>query len=169
MRVGEGKTMTTTLYRHTQAGTLMRAILGAVALIAFGALVFFSLRFNPVGLGMSSVMLVVFSVSLLLFHSLTVTVSDEALELRFGVGLIRKSYAMSDVVSCNIVKNSVIQGWGIHWCGKDGWVYNVSGFDAVEVVMKDGRKARIGTDMPRELAAAINERLAACKGKAERR
>jgi len=38
-------------------------------------------------------------------------------------------------------------------------VYNVSGFDAVEIVLKNGRKDRIGTDAPQELAAAFKERI----------
>jgi hypothetical protein len=39
------------------------------------------------------------------------------------------------------------------------WIYNVSGFDAVELRMTDGRMYRIGTDEPHELEAAIRQML----------
>jgi len=35
------------------------------------------------------------------------------------------------------------------------WIYNVSGFGAVELIMKNGRVYRIGTNVPRELEDAI--------------
>jgi hypothetical protein len=150
--------MTATLYSHTQPGTLMRAILGSVALAAFGALVFFGLRPEPVGLVASGATCLVMVVCLMLFHSLTVAVTDEAVQISFGPGLIRRSFRLSDIVSCAAVRNSWVYGWGIHMM-RGGWVYNVSGFDAVELTFKDGRKARIGTDEPHKLSEAIVERV----------
>jgi hypothetical protein len=35
------------------------------------------------------------------------------------------------------------------------WIYNVSGFDAVEITLKNGNTYRIGTDEPKELEQAI--------------
>jgi hypothetical protein len=35
------------------------------------------------------------------------------------------------------------------------WVWNVSGLDAVELTLRSGRRFRIGTDEPEELAKAI--------------
>jgi len=40
-----------------------------------------------------------------------------------------------------------------------GWLYNVSGLDAVEVTTKSGKKYRIGTDVPAELEQAIRSVL----------
>ncbi|MEK7656054.1 MAG: hypothetical protein AAB386_05245 [Patescibacteria group bacterium] len=37
------------------------------------------------------------------------------------------------------------------------WIYNVSGFDAVEIILKNGKIYRIGTDVPKELEVAINK------------
>ena len=39
------------------------------------------------------------------------------------------------------------------------WVYNVSGFDAVEITLKDIRVYRIGTDRPDELEMAIKQSI----------
>ncbi len=40
-----------------------------------------------------------------------------------------------------------------------GWLYNVSGTDAVELKMKNGKRYRIGTDVPGELAEAIRQAI----------
>lgn len=49
-------------------------------------------------------------------------------------------------------------GWGIHLT-PHGWLYNVSGSDAVEIRMKTGKKYRIGTDVPEELERAISRSI----------
>ena len=89
-----------------------------------------------------------------LFHSLTVRVSRNDIFLSFGVGLIRKRFLIHDIESATIVRNRWYNGWGIKkiW---GGWLYNVSGFDAVEIKLKNGRRYRIGTDQPCELLAAV--------------
>ena len=40
------------------------------------------------------------------------------------------------------------------------WIYNVSGFDAIELTMKNGKIYRIGTDEPEKLEAAIKQVIA---------
>jgi len=47
---------------------------------------------------------------------------------------------------------------GIRWMWP-GWLYNVSGTDAVELKMKNGKRYRIGTDVPGELAEAIRQAI----------
>jgi len=39
------------------------------------------------------------------------------------------------------------------------WIYNVSGWSAVEIIMKNGKIYRIGTDTPSELEAAIKQSI----------
>ena len=38
-------------------------------------------------------------------------------------------------------------------------IFNISGFEAVEIKMRDGRIYRIGTDQPQKLAYAIKMQL----------
>ena len=45
-------------------------------------------------------------------------------------------------------------GWGIHLTPY-GWLYNVSGLDAVAITLRDGRKFALGTDDPHALTTAI--------------
>jgi hypothetical protein len=100
-----------------------------------------------------------FYLILLLFHSLTVEVDDWSIRLRFGVGMIRRTIPLEKVVLCQTIRNHWFLGWGIRYVF-NGWMWNVSGFDAVELTYTNGRHFRIGTDEPRALEAAINRALA---------
>ena len=93
---------------------------------------------------------------LALFHSLTVTVSAEEVALQFGIGLIRKRFSLSDIERVSTVRNHWYNGWGIRLI-RNGWLYNVSGFDAVELRFHNGKIARIGTDEPARLLRAITQ------------
>jgi hypothetical protein len=135
-------------YKHTQIGYVM-IVCGAIAL--FFALELFYRKASATALlgGMATIFIIMG-----LFAALTVEIRDGFLKFRFGLGLIRKKLKISAIESCTIVKNPWYYGWGIHATGK-GWVYNVSGFDAVEIFMSDGRRLRIGTDEPELLRKAI--------------
>ena len=59
-------------------------------------------------------------------------------------------------MSAKTVKNHWYCGWGIRWCLRfKMWIYNVSGFDAVEIKLKNGKTYRIGTDEPKKLEQTI--------------
>jgi len=49
---------------------------------------------------------------------------------------------------------SLVDGWGVHLT-PCGWLYNVSGLDAVAITLRDGRKFALGTDDPHGLLAAL--------------
>ena len=51
-------------------------------------------------------------------------------------------------------------GWGIHLTPY-GWLYNVSGWDAVAITLRNGRRVSLGTDQPNELCAAIRRSASA--------
>lgn len=95
---------------------------------------------------------------LLAFRNLTVTVDDRQTELWFGPGWIHRNFALSDIESCRIVRNPILLGWGIRWF-PGCWTYNVSGLQAVELKMHNGKRYRIGTDEPDRLCAAISAGL----------
>jgi hypothetical protein len=138
-------------YRHTQVGTV---IIGAVVGMAFITLLILlpaveSLSFVAVAiLAMTGAVLAMFS-------SLTVEIDKSTLTCRFGVGLIQRSILLSDIDHARAVSNPWFVGWGIRWIPGSYWVWNVSGFQAVELTMKDGRRFRISTDEPEALILAI--------------
>jgi hypothetical protein len=100
---------------------------------------------------------------LLSLCSLTTAVSDRDVQVWFGIGLIRRRIPLHRITSANPVSNRWIYGWGVRWI-PDGWLWNVSGLDAVELALVTGRRFRIGTDEPEQLAAAIQTALAATSG-----
>jgi hypothetical protein len=71
-----------------------------------------------------------------------------------GIGIIRKSVPVVDIAACEPIRIKWWYGWGIHLT-PHGWLYNVSGFDAVAISLRDGRKFALGTDDPDELVDAI--------------
>ena len=150
-------------YQHTQPGTLVRILVGCLA-IAFGSA---AVAVPLVGGQPSAVAAYGFAAAIMggvlaLFHSLRVQVSENDVVLTFGVGLIGKSFVVNDIESAAVVRNRWYYGWGIKKI-PGGWVYNVSGFDAVEIQLNNGRCDRIGTDEPEKLHAAIESVIGSTK------
>jgi hypothetical protein len=139
-------------YHHTQIGYLTLVALGAGLLFMIGLMLTNGFEW------MALVVLLVLGVCLVLFATLTVEIDGEALILRFGPGLIQKRFRLTDIISCRVVKNPWYYGWGIHLT-PSGWLYNVSGFWAIELQMKNGKKYRLGTDDPERLVQAIEDQL----------
>jgi hypothetical protein len=90
-----------------------------------------------------------------LFSSLTIRVTDRALCWHFGPGLIRKEVPLSEIQEVEPTRTSFMCGWGIHLTPR-GWLYNVSGFQAVTVRLKSGKGFLLGTDEPERLCHAIS-------------
>jgi hypothetical protein len=92
------------------------------------------------------------------FSTLTVIIDENYLKIKFGFGIFIKSFSIKEIVSATTVKNHWYYGWGIRgWLWPKMWIFNVSGFDAVEITMKNGKVYRIGTDEPEILKQAISE------------
>jgi hypothetical protein len=89
-----------------------------------------------------------------LFFCLTVEVTDTNLHFYFGVGLIQRRISLADIEQCHETHTSLLSGWGIHRTLR-GWLYNVSGFSAVEIILKNGNRFILGTDEPSKLCAVF--------------
>jgi len=93
---------------------------------------------------------------LLSFYKLTVEVNEKYLSFRMGIGLFRKKFPLSEISGCRAVKNPLWWGIGIRLT-PGGWLYNVSGRNAIELKFNSGRGSiRIGADNPEELASVVN-------------
>jgi hypothetical protein len=135
-------------YKHTQIGYLLIMALGT-AVLMIGNLVL-ATNFNT-----TAILLLTFMVlCVVIFATLKVQVNAQEINLQFGIGLIRKRFALKDVQTYQVVKNPWYYGWGIHLI-PGGWLYNVSGWQAIELEMKNGNRYRIGTDDPQGLMDAI--------------
>jgi hypothetical protein len=141
-------------YEHTQPGTLLRIVLGLFVLaLGVTAIIFLSGVSREAGI-IFLLVATLLAFVLLVFHSLTVQVNRNEISLRFGIGIVKKSFSSAEIKTVEQVRNRWFYGWGIKLT-PEGWLYSVSGLDAVQIVMQDGRKTRIGTDEPEKLLAAI--------------
>jgi hypothetical protein len=140
-------------YDHTQQGYLLLGAVGGAGLIIFLTLIMFGPE--PVSL----IVLCILVFVLAIMSRLTVSVSDDSLRIRFGpVGLVHKMWPLKEIISATAVSNPWYYGYGIRWT-PHGPLYNVSGRHAVEILLKSGKKVRIGTDEPDALAGAINHAI----------
>lgn len=138
------------VYKHTQVGYLVIYVFLAVSLLF--AVILFQTGFNFAIFAMMFLILL----ALASFMLLKVTVNEKVMEIKFGYGIIQKKFLLKGIKSAKIVKNRWYYGWGIRlliW--PTVWIYNVSGLDAVEITMKNGKRYRIGTDEPKKLERAI--------------
>lgn len=152
-----------TAYKHTQIGYLMLAIT-AGTLVLFAWAYIKALQEPPsvdsgpnflVSAVMASILVILSS-----FTTLTVSIDDDYLRVKFGYGIFAKKFAIDQIASAQAAKNRWYYGWGIRlWLWPKMWIYNVSGFDAVEITMKNGKIYRIGTNMPEELEAAVRQSI----------
>jgi hypothetical protein len=101
------------------------------------------------------VTLSILAIFLVLFYSLNVEISSNVLVCRFGIGLIRRQIPLSDIQEVRAVTNPWFVGWGIRWMPGQYWLWNVSGLRAVELLLKNGTRFRVGTDEPEALVHAI--------------
>jgi hypothetical protein len=138
----------TKYYQHTQRGRLLPGLLAAgLAVTAFLTLI---TGLNPVGMAACLVL----AGCVAEFRSLTVTVDQEAVRVRFGLGLLRHSFPLADIRAARPIRVHWYDGIGIHFTSH-GLLYNVGGLDAVEIELPGDRRASIGTDDPAALATAI--------------
>ncbi|MDS4029219.1 MAG: hypothetical protein RKO66_03965 [Candidatus Contendobacter sp.] len=135
-------------YHHTQFGAVVAGILLSLSAVAAGA----ELVTGPSALTVLGPVLM--GVFLMLFGMLTVEIDESHLRFRFGIGLIRKRIPLAEIVEARPVRTTWADGWGIHYTAR-GWLYNVSGWDAVEITLASGQRLRLGTDEPQRLTQAL--------------
>jgi len=137
------------IYKHTQIGTVILVLLVLIVPMVIWSMIN---RWAWIG-GLTGLGLLLIAI---LFGSLTVEVTGEKIACWFGPGLIRKEFALEDVVEVKTIRYPWYYGWGIRLTPK-GWMFNVSGLDAVEISLRSGKHFLIGTDEPNRLASAISQ------------
>ncbi len=137
------------IYRHTQLGKVIVGAMGGIAILAILTLVGFR--------GISPVVITIYLVVLVIltcFAFLATELQGPLLRSFFGFGLIHRSIALSDIREARSMTNPWYSGWGIRWRPGGYWLWNVSGYRAVELVFNNGKRIRIGTDEPEDLIQA---------------
>jgi hypothetical protein len=82
----------------------------------------------------------------------------ESAGITLSVAAIRGACALLfSSLTIEVTRTRVIEGRGIHLTSR-GWLYNVSGFQAVEIHLKRGKRFLLGSDEPEKLVMALGER-----------
>ena len=152
-----------TSYKHTQIGYLMLVVTLAVLVLFAWAYITASAEppsyYSGPNLLVTTVMALILFI-LASFTTLTASIDENYLRVKFGYGIFRKEFPLNEIVSATSVKNHWYYGWGIRlWLWPKMWIYNISGFDAVEIIMKNRRIYRIGTDDQSGLETAIKQAI----------
>jgi hypothetical protein len=142
-------------YRHTQFGWAIAA--GTVVGLGLAMLLTASLSAGTIAAAPWLVVALfgILVAAFVLLGTLTVEVDADGIRLRFGIGLIRRSVPAADILRCDIVRTPVWWGWGLHWT-PSGWLYNVSGRDAVRIEVRRDRAVIVGSDDAPALKQAID-------------
>lgn len=146
------------MYEHTQFGTVLvlAIVSGIILTFVIGIILTFwfgvKIAWKPIAIGSLVISLIV----LPLFYNLTVKFTQDTIHCSFGIGLISRKIPIHQIESAHQVKNPWYFGWEIRAI-PGGWMFNVSGLDAIELTLKSNGKFRIGTDDPKGLLSAINQ------------
>lgn len=155
--------MTTNLitikYKHTQISYLMLLLTVVVIVLFTRAYIIASTELPSPDSGPNFAVTLVMALivyTLASIISLRIVVDENYLRIRFGFGFFHKKIPLHEVISVKSVKNRWYYGWGIRvWFWPKMWMYNVSGFNAVEIELKNRKTYRIGTNEPKKLEQAI--------------
>ena len=142
-------------YRHTQRGFFHLVLFGVAGLLVL-------LGTTVVAEQPSAIVLTelggVMALLALSFMHLTVRDGGDVLLVRFGpLPLLRCRIRYDAIRSVGVARSAVFDGWGVHWLPGRGWIWNLWGFDCVELDV-GGKRLRIGTDDPEGLAAFLVRR-----------
>jgi hypothetical protein len=139
----------TIAYEHTQYSKMLFVLLGLPVVVCLGgALTIPTQQHTLFTVGFFLVIIA------WMFSSLRITVSDRFLHWRFGPGLIHKKVALAQIKEFEITRTTLLEGWGIHYTNR-GWLYNVSGYDAIFVTCKDGKRFVLGSNDVNGLSRAL--------------
>jgi hypothetical protein len=150
-------------YKHTQVSYLL-IIITLIALVFFAWLQITARAEPPshdsgTNFATTAIMVLILFI-LASFISLQVIIDEKYLRIKFGYGIYKKKFLLNEIVSVKTVKNHWYYGWGIRiWLWPKMWIYNISGFNAVEITMKNGKIYRIGTDESKKLEQALAKSL----------
>jgi len=142
--------------RATQTGGLV--LYALIAAIVFIVIMHFTNRENSSLLPVL-VVLPILIVTLLFFYRIVIEADEKEIRFSMGIGWLTKSYPMANIDSCTVVRNKWWYGWGIRYF-PGGILYNVTGFQAIELKFKDRKSVvRLGTSRPEELCRFIEKRI----------
>jgi hypothetical protein len=141
-----------TIYQHRQIGWItVIGLLGSLVIV-FTALGMSARSGSEIT---AAIIVVVLLFALVTFSTLTVRVTDRAVMWWFGFPAIGRRVGLGDIDSVAAIKTNLFDGWGIHLTLWHGWVWNVSGFNAVQIKLRSGTRFAVGTPEPQAVIDAV--------------
>lgn len=142
-------------YSHTQKSPLCLLVYGTGLVLLVGA---WAARDEwPIALilGITGVLTLFLAMA---FHHLAVEDQGNRLAIRFGpLPMFRKTIQYADIEKVEVGRTLLLNGWGIHYSMRGGWVWNIWGRNCLVVFLKKG-VLRIGTDDAENLARFLAKR-----------
>jgi hypothetical protein len=94
------------------------------------------------------------------FHHLAVEDQGDGLTIRFGpLPLFHRTVQYADIEKVEVGHTLILDGWGIHYSLRGGWVWNLWGRVCVIVHLKKGGVLRVGTDEAANLARFLEGKI----------
>lgn len=143
-------------YRHTQKSPLCLLVYGTGLALLIGSWAARDEVPIAVILGITGVVVLFLGMA---FHHLTVADQGDRLAIRFGpLPLFRRTVQYANIEKAEVGRTMILDGWGIHYSVRGGWVWNLWGRACVVVHFKKGGVLRIGTDDAEELAEFLKRK-----------
>ena len=136
-------------YEHTQTARWLFVLMLPVIGFAIVA------RTEPGAQAAAVFAIAVAAVVLIVFTRLAIGVDAEGVRWSMGYGWPAGFIPAAEITRAEITRTNLLEGWGIHWTIWHGWLWNVGGFQAVEICKTDGSSVTLGTDDPQGLLDAI--------------
>lgn len=108
--------------------------------------------------GLSEEFLLTFMVMafvLSLFGMLTISIDRTFFKIKMGIGLFGRKIKLKDIKEVKVTKIPWWLGSGVRYY-RGRWIYNVAGFQAVEITQIDNKSILVGTAEPTFLKKKID-------------
>ncbi|MCC9606093.1 hypothetical protein LOC68_19615 [Blastopirellula sp. JC732] len=93
------------------------------------------------------------------FRHLTVSDDDDELLISFGpLPLLWRRIRYAKMRTAQVSRTTFLDGWGVHYSLRGGWVWNIWGYDCVEIQLDKG-KVFVGTDDAENFAEFLQTRI----------
>jgi hypothetical protein len=91
--------------------------------------------------------------------TLTTRVDERGVSWNFGLSLPIGHIPFDEIADVRMTQTGFLEGFGISWTPRHGWLWKVSGRDAVTIRKKNGGIITLGSDDAAGLYAAITRMI----------
>lgn len=138
-------------YQRKQLANTLLIVISSIA----GLVILLSITENEIMLWPFVLLLALIA---FLFHSLNINVDQTSIHWSFGPNFWQNSVPLSHIKSIKAITIPWYYGLGIRLI-PTGWLYIVTGNEAIELTLKNGKNISIGCDKPEQLIQEVRQRM----------